>query len=455
MSNFPNFLRILAGLVFVFLIPPFQSPDEPAHFFRAWQISEGIWMPTPTADGRHGGQVPQGIDSLDRQFQFLKNNYNAKISFKYLLSGGKIPLSLQNRVFRDFPNTAIYAPTAYLAPAFVFFITRPFHLPPLILLWLGRLANFMLWLALIHLAIKALPCHKLALGLLAFLPAGVVLATSLNADVITNGLCFWLAASLWNRNDNPAHLFPKIWWIWLLVGLLIAVNKIIYLPVIGMFWIPGNLHSRNAWIQFVLLSTLCFMAALAWSIWANKAFLPYGRYAEHFREAATLNEGVEPKAQIEFILQHPLYFLKIAASSAAESLPSATAHILGKFGWEKNYLPAPVLAILGIGIFLGLFTGGPPVNLRGRLWALGLIFTTTILFAATMYAIWNPVGAAQITNWQGRYFTPILPMAIAVFGGLLPPKTAFYHHLPGVLGWIWVSGHITMAASIVLRYYLA
>ena len=38
-------LALLFGSIFVFLIPPFQSPDEPNHFLRAFQVSEGVFFP--------------------------------------------------------------------------------------------------------------------------------------------------------------------------------------------------------------------------------------------------------------------------------------------------------------------------------------------------------------------------------------------------------------------------
>jgi hypothetical protein len=36
---------IVFGLVMTFLTPPFQSPDEPAHFFRAYQVSDFKILP--------------------------------------------------------------------------------------------------------------------------------------------------------------------------------------------------------------------------------------------------------------------------------------------------------------------------------------------------------------------------------------------------------------------------
>jgi Predicted membrane protein (DUF2142) len=34
-------LGLAGGLLLVFVTPPFQVPDEPAHFFRAYQVATG------------------------------------------------------------------------------------------------------------------------------------------------------------------------------------------------------------------------------------------------------------------------------------------------------------------------------------------------------------------------------------------------------------------------------
>ena len=39
-------LGALCGLAFVLVTPPFQVPDEPVHALRAYQISEGSFIPS-------------------------------------------------------------------------------------------------------------------------------------------------------------------------------------------------------------------------------------------------------------------------------------------------------------------------------------------------------------------------------------------------------------------------
>ena len=38
-------LSLVFGLLFVFITPPFQSPDENSHFLKAYSVSKGKFFP--------------------------------------------------------------------------------------------------------------------------------------------------------------------------------------------------------------------------------------------------------------------------------------------------------------------------------------------------------------------------------------------------------------------------
>jgi hypothetical protein len=55
------------GLLFLFLTPPMQVPDEPAHFLRAWQISEGNLF-ADREDNRVGGWMPLSLEKFSHPY---------------------------------------------------------------------------------------------------------------------------------------------------------------------------------------------------------------------------------------------------------------------------------------------------------------------------------------------------------------------------------------------------
>ena len=59
---------VVAILLFAFAIPPYQSPDEPAHFKRADQISRGELLAYRLDTAASGGVVSAGIDATVQPF---------------------------------------------------------------------------------------------------------------------------------------------------------------------------------------------------------------------------------------------------------------------------------------------------------------------------------------------------------------------------------------------------
>ncbi|HRI59383.1 MAG TPA: DUF2142 domain-containing protein [Saprospiraceae bacterium] len=473
---FPS-MALLFGSMFVFLVPPFQSPDEPAHFLRAYQVSEGIFFPE-TKDQRLGGELPVSLVQVCDSFSFLKMNYEARLDKSLIFRGLNIPLAPERRQFTDFPNTAIYAPTAYIPQAAAIALLRPLGASPLLLLYACRLANLFVWLLLVWAAIRLIPFLKNTLTALAMLPASLVIAASANADVLTNGLCWWLVAGFCAGNLTGIKK---------LTGLaVVCTNKLIALPLVLLYWwrfhpTPGPsptgrgdvessvensreevaayatspLPVGEGWgvgLRFTIFLSAALVAALAWGTLAQKWFIPYDAYNPAYREAQTLNEGVDPAQQQAFMLQNPLYFAKIAAWSAIKALPSTAAHVVGKFGWEKNYLSPVWLALLWLALTALVAAEENPFTLRQRWLAASVVALYVVMFAATMYALWCPVGAGEVTNFQGRYFVPVLPVvSLAIAGGWLRRwKREIW--MGGLI--IQTFSNLAMIWSIWERYYV-
>lgn len=404
-------LSFCFGVVYLLLIPPFQSPDEPNHFFRAYQVSEGHFFPERTADHRLGGGLPESLGAFAGAFAGLKGSDTLRASPDALWREWGRPLAGRQRVFTDFANTAIYAPTAYLPQATGIAVGRWLGLSPLGLLYAARLANFWCWWFLIGMALKATPYQWRLMAVLACLPASLVLAASVNADVVTNGLCFWLIAQSFKKTQ------AAFGWI-LLAGMLVCAHKMIAWPLL-LLYVMGVRPADGRWRAYWKPAFLCLLglaAAFCWGLLAHRWFIPYDAYHPDFRETQTLNEGVNPEGQVAFVKSHPLFFLKTMTVSAIKTVPSSAAHVVGKFGWEKNYLPAFWLALLW-GLLLAVAGADSSPGFRQRWCWLGIVVCYVVLFAGTMYALWHPVGAAAIGNWQGRYFVPILPILLMAVGG--------------------------------------
>src|SRR5687767_10194893 len=120
---------LVFGALLIALTPPFQTPDEPAHLFRAWSISEG------TLFARGGASVPRSL--VDAAAAGL-----ARPAF------ARTPLRPGDRVFVATVADSWRHPLAYTAPSYTplgyavaapaTLLGRALSLSPVALVYLGR-----------------------------------------------------------------------------------------------------------------------------------------------------------------------------------------------------------------------------------------------------------------------------------------------------------------------------
>ncbi|MCB0535843.1 MAG: DUF2142 domain-containing protein, partial [Saprospiraceae bacterium] len=162
-----------------------------------------------------------------------------------------------------------------------------------------------------------------------------------------------------------------------------------------------------------------------WSYALRSNFIPYDAYDPIFRDNVQLNPGVDPMAQLDFIKSNPCEFASIVVKSYAESFQATIAHYFGKFGWEKNYLPAWILLLLILNTNLSAAQERiPPLVHRFRLagWLFLISFIMMALFTTVIYLQWSPVGNPSILSLSGRYFFAIFPFFFLIFSLVAPGK---------------------------------
>jgi uncharacterized membrane protein len=192
----PEIIFLLFGLFFgtilVFVTPPFQAPDEGAHFKRAYQISSGQIV-AKKRNGSVGGVIPLSITKLENYFMRLADK-KTKITYQEIIDKMSIDLDPTETFFGHFPNTSLYSPVPYLPQSIGIAIGRLLNFHTLNLLYLGRLLNLICWTLLTYLAIKITPILKWIFVLLSLMPMTIFLAASLSADPILISASFLLIA---------------------------------------------------------------------------------------------------------------------------------------------------------------------------------------------------------------------------------------------------------------------
>ncbi|WP_313806215.1 DUF2142 domain-containing protein [Sphingobium sp.] len=414
-------LIFIATLFFACVTPPFQAPDENQHYMKALLLSEGriltaqrnamIGAELPRAAiALHDDHFPTGASSVPRLFDgaMLREAWRADT-----------PHAEQRR-FADFPNVANYAPTLYAPGALGLTVGNSLGLPRLGAFYSGRIANGLFALAMLGLALGLLPFGRNAMLGTALLPTFSYQSGSLSPDAVINGMGF-LGLALALRIGFMGWTVRR----GLALGLtapLLALAKGVYLPLMaaGLRWPASRRDLRP-------LAMIAAMAggALAFLLWMKLSGGSQALYHIASRKTGETVMTAPLGQQLAVILHDPMGYSRILAASVIERAPVYALQIIGRFGWNAILLPllAYPLALLMLGG--AMFSGSTMrFSLGQRLWWLAVVAGVALLIETAMYLTGTPLGADYIQGTQGRYFLPLLPLALMALMPAAPVRGA-------------------------------
>lgn len=447
---------LLYGLFFIIVTPPFQSPDEPEHFYRAYEISEGYFIALKQ-DHRIGGYLPESIVFVVKPFLSLRWNSDKKVTANEIGQMFKIPLNPDQNRFVDFPNTAIYPPFTYTPQVIIIAVARLMQLPPLLIFYLARLSSLISWIFLVYYAIKIIPGFKWFFTILALLPMSVFINSSVSGDVFINGISFLLIAYILKCAFADLPLTKKDWVVIILLTLLLASLKIVYAPLALLILIIPTRNFRkgsykNFFITLVLASTFLTMAF--WSAIINGLYIPLEEYNPAYREGIGLLPGINAHQQLEWIISNPLYLLQVITHSILTMPDVYLPGYIGIFGWLEIPLPLGIVILAYIGIFLVLFLDrSEKVMLSGviRIIMIGVSGITISLIFFSQLLIWTHPADKLISGVQGRYLIPVFPLLLLSFHTKIFPSSGKISRV------VMLFSVFLLSISIILiyrRYYV-
>ncbi len=411
---------VFFGLIFSIITPPFQVPDEINHFYRAYQISEGNFTALKI-DNRVGGYIPESLDLFSFQYKKMSLNKYSKVNFKEIKKTSEISLNAFDKVFTDFPNTALYTPVSYIPQSIAIFILRLLNCKPLYMLYLVRIITLLFWITLVYFAIKIIPFQKWLFVILALLPMSLSVNSSISADIITNALSFLFIAYVIRCAFNNKKFSKKDLIIISLIIISLGLAKVIYVLLLFIFLIipKRNFLSLKHYIfSFIIILVLGFGFAFGGKKTIDKLYTPYNEYNIEYRENTILNSKANMDEQISFIISNKKQTVKIFATSFFSEFKPMIKSYIGRLGWGDTQLPNFIVLLSYIIIFLiAISSNNKEITFKYRQRL--IFFSTSIILLLfimlSQYLTWVPVGSNRVYPLQGRYFIPVLPLIFVLF----------------------------------------
>lgn len=443
MRTAPTWLLILAlvfGITLALAMPPGQVPDEYQHFGRAYALSDGQWFPTTA-------WWPKGIDQLLGYTSILPFHVENKLQPNELLAHGSQPLREEEQFPKGLPASSVYSPLPYIFSAIGIKLARLAGLAPLWIFYAGRLANLLVWTALVYLGLRHTPVFHWVFLLLLLTPMSLNQAVSYSADSLTNALSFlWICMVLKMALDDR----PMTWQrgaILLAFTILLPFTKPPYVALLlAAAIIPAVRFGSQKRRIAVLLGMLLMVVPL---VIASSAINREYYYSQ------LKFPGVDASAQQAGMITHPQTFLKATLRTVIEDSRFMYESYVGILGWLDTRLPGfiywsyPVILLL-----VGLVDSRPDIRFDN--WQkLLLVLSGMLAFmmvAAGQWITWTALDAHKVSDIQGRYLIPVIPLILL---GLYNRRLGWMSKVPTIL----VPAYLTVVLSLTLtsvvqRFYV-
>jgi uncharacterized membrane protein len=435
---------LAAGVVLVALTPPFQVPDEPNHFFRAYQISEGTLV-AERLETSVGGVLPRSLPSVVvtviGQVPF---HPEVKQDRRAWADAFNRPLAPHDRVDVPFANTALAGPLAYLPQALGISLGKIAGASALTVLYFGRAMTVLLCGVLTALAIRMMHVRPWTCVMLSLLPMTLFVRSSVSSDAPTLALSLLAIAICCRlagrepRSVSSVDALPLI-----LVAGLLALGKPPYAAVTLLaFSIPATVFKSGR----VRAATLLILIGVVTVLQAGWLLTLRG-------ETETWAPGADPAAQLARMAENPLSAAGLLLYDLVVSAPVLLHQMIGVLGWLDAPLTTSVVVLLGVAIVIVALSEAPLASAGMRWMAAGLGTGGILAVQAMNYVYWTAPGAVHVEGLQGRHlapFVPLLALSVPVSSRVAQVLAPVRRH---IIGAFVVVAAAATAVTLLRRYY--
>ena len=412
-----NIFLMVAPLTCIFFLvtmPTFKNHDEYYHWLKAYEVSQGTLM-TPQEDGVQGSMMPEGVskvfptDWTNLDYQTMKDLLDVK-------------LNEDNKGILNPETAAVYSFVQYIPQATGIALARLVTDNVYLITYGGRIVNMIFALSVLYFAIKLMPFGKKLLLIPAMIPIAIEGFTSLSPDAMTISVAFfYIAYILHLAFGKKEQLGMKEKVILLISSIVIALCKIVYIPLVGLILIIPkekfkNQGNKNKILNFCVIAGIAVIINLIWLAISS-------RYLSTFREG-------DSKIQVLLALQNPILYIQNVLYTFNLNGSNYLLSLFGAdLGWGELIKLYSIVPYAFLGIYL--FTAITDNELKDKLKKYQIIWISLVILAivglifTSLYVQWTTVGQTSIAGIQGRYFLPILPLVMLLLGSVVKVKSLY------------------------------
>ena len=388
-------------LLFTFLPPPFQKPDEQPHFEKSLLISKGYLFCQKKSNNT--------IILEKKYIDFIKSPYldllthgkNTKLPLNVFLKDLFSNNQSSKKIDFNIDHLCSFPIISYLPQTFALLIISIFKLSPILSLYFGRLMMGILgYFWFLYLYKKIADDYRLILLFTFALPMTLHQISSFSYDSLNIMLAltfFVLIINYCLRKKITSFQYFKLFFV---LFLFLWSKKIGYETFfLFLFLLPFQIKPMT--ISSLILITFYFISKLTGS---------------YDLQASLTNEMINPLQQLSFLVSNPINILFVIINTTVHRLGFYLQSLIGIFGWLEYGLDPLSYFLYGLFFVYLLVNINLPKKYMLSKKKNFLLFITLIIsyiFIVLLAYVFNTTSGTPVVHGvQGRYFIPFLPFII-------------------------------------------
>ena len=395
-ENIYAIFAVIAGVSILFLMAPFNVPDEASHYLRSYKEStlsfeyDGGYYKFPKP-------ITEFIYKYNRNLHSVQNKLYAE---NYLSEFGKsVDYNVEAQYETDYRNVVDLSVIPYIPSAIVIFFARLIHLSPLVMFLLSRLVNLTISVLGCYWAIKNIPCFKRVLTIVCLFPIFLQQATAINMDYFTNVVIIMLVSLIFEMIYSKEKIGKREIILLTLLSIGLVLGKFGYFPVLVLLFLIPKEKFNNRVVEWIIKIGF-IIAVLGFSLLINMRLAT--------EQGTAPGQGLEVYG-IKSFFTTPFTAVKVLLTTVVARIDQ---DLLRGFFDNFAYSTAANKAIFPLVMYfvyiLLLFSKDeddvvelPKLH---RVFYIGSSHAIIAIVYAIAYSQWTSVGAAEISGLQARYF---------------------------------------------------
>ena len=400
-------IAILLGGIWNFIAPPLAMPDEYSHFLESYTVSHKL---CGTQEKDNKGYVLIRAKDYDK----LTYLHNISTISEWYISKEK-SADGNEMVPSDIISTvSIRAKYVYLPSALGITFARIFDLDGRMLLWVGRIANLLVCIFMISLAIKKAPYGKMFFMCLGLIPEVILLSGSYSYDGINLALCILISSYYMYLCSKEKINEKNIMLLFLLIIVMIPIKVVYFGFFILLFLLPFN----KVKISKKFIVTVSTGIAIGISIFLILYFKLILNIVGLDSSVNANKISSNDLVTVGYLLQNMERVILVVFRTFVEDTQEYVRQSYGliytitREGGLSGYnLPFWMCGLISLVLYIALEdTRYNEHTVKKRGIVVGIIFSVILGITASMLFAMTRVNYPKIAGIQGRYFLPILTL---------------------------------------------